>query len=53
VRESREEMERVEELVGMEDLEIEGIERRVREVEGMLEKRSQEEWEWYRKEVAR
>ena len=29
-------MERVEELVSMEDLEIEGIELRMKEVEGML-----------------
>ncbi len=53
VRDSQLEMERIESLVNQEDKEIEGIQRKIREVERVWRERQSEEWEWYRKEVVR
>ncbi len=53
VRDSQLEMERIESLVSQEDIEIEGIQRKIREVETVWRERQSEEWEWYRKEVVR
>lgn len=39
--------------MSQEDIEIEGIQRKIREVERVWRERQSEEWEWYRKEVVR